>query len=158
MSENESFNKSLVVTAPFISDRIVQKYGGRTLDSDLVSSQMISDRIAELNAIRRYFNEQKYIDGVLLTINYTRIIPKSNRVTELFSFEKSTYESIVGAKFEKAANGKFFHVITHYISKNELDASISKLTTAKNILDECFDGSIKKETVADNLISKCNFL
>lgn len=154
MNEEKNFNKSLVVTAPFVSDRILQKNSGRSLDCEFIDAETIYTRIEELKTIEKYFSNKTYIDGVLITIYYKRIIPKSSRVLELFSYEKTTYESIVGSKFGRRNNGSYFHVITHYISKNELDKAIKDLEEVLFIVQNVIKKPISKSDIKENLLSK----
>lgn len=85
---------------------------------DLVHFIELAD---QLKRILQYWKENTDINGALVSVHYTHIVAKSNRLKILLSENsKSPTESIRGAKFiwEQDKNGKEIqkHVFTHYIS------------------------------------------
>lgn len=119
-------NNVLQLKGKFKQAKNEQNFGGGEL-AEKVSRKHIENLVIELENMRIFWNSQKYINGALISIEYTRIIPKSNRVQEIFKFNSkvTSNSTIVGAKFKVGEIKK--HIITHFISFSNLDLTINKL-------------------------------
>ena len=90
---------------------------------------------------------RELISGVLVNVHYTRVIAKSNRIDILFKVnQKESDSTICGARFGKNSQGELAHVITHFISLKLLSLAVQKLTEARRILMERFDGKLSDDS------------
>lgn len=106
----------------------------------VVSSDEIKKYVFELEQIKIFFENNVFIDGALINVDYIKIAAKSNRISEIFKFKNiDSNDSIVGAKFNKENN----HQITHFISKTNLINTINNFKKVELILNEKFDKQIK---------------
>lgn len=100
--------------------------------------------IEELERIKEYWLENKFVNGALVGIYYDSIVPKSGRVQLLFKKGyKESSEGIVGAKFSDEKNLK--HIITHFVSIESLEETIELIYLASIVLKVEFNAIIKKE-------------
>ena len=117
--------------------------------------------------LRIYWKNQKLLPGVLITVYYNKVAAKSNRVQGLLGKGAlKPNQSIVGARFSLDGSPK--HVITHYVSHDILDESISRLQNCILILNKEFNGEISADTItkinkktisfSPKSIAKTNFL
>lgn len=105
-----------------------------------VNSKKLKQLLNDLNRLYEFWSNEKILSGALINVYYNKIAAKSNRVQGLL-----TNGSIVGAKFYDAQSPK--HVITHFISLNELRQAIKNLDTSINILEQQFNGQISHEQI-----------
>lgn len=115
-----------------------------------VTSLHLNDLAAQLIRIKEYWVKNQDIAGAIVSVHYTRVVAKSNRLRILLSEKgKSPVDSICGAKFvtETLANGEKIHkhVFTHYVQIEAIEKAISNLTIASRIVEEEFDGKITSE-------------
>ena len=130
--------------------------GGPAMKSDIiVTSQLLQRMISKLNQINVFWsNERKPFQGILISVYYNKIVAKSNRISGLFKGEESSF-SIVGAKFNPE---KTKHIITYFISTDDLVNSIDMLHKADAILLSYFKNGITKEIFENKLlIDKIDF-
>lgn len=126
--------------------------GGANLYND-ISSNKIQKIINQLKGIEKYWEKDETIDGVLLSIHYVSLIPKSRKISQLFkSARNKSDDSVVGAKF---VNDK--HVITHFITKDLLRKTIEEIEVTLEILNDLFGGYVSKdEANKTKLFNKVN--
>lgn len=105
-----------------------------------INSKKLKQLLNDLNRLYEFWSNEKILSGALINIYYNKIAAKSNRVQGLL-----TNGSIVGAKFYDDQSPK--HVITHFISLNELRQAIKNLDTSINILEQQFNGQISHEQI-----------
>lgn len=113
----------------------------------------------DLKRLYDYWEKENYINGALISVYYSRVIPKSKRVRGYLSKgSKRSSDSIVGAKFREDNNIKK-HIITHYVSMDILKESIDRVKKSMEIMTKEFDNEIRsKDIVSKNLkISKNRF-
>ena len=130
--------------------------GGPAMKSDvIVTSQLLQRMISKLNQIKVFWsNEKKLFQGILISVYYNKIVAKSNRISGLFKGEETNY-SIVGAKFNPE---KTKHIITYFISAEDLVNSIDMLHKANAVLLSYFKDGITKEFFDNKLlINKIDF-
>ena len=105
-----------------------------------INSKKLKQLLNDLNRLYEFWSNEKILSGALINVYYNKIAAKSNRVQGLL-----TNGSIVGAKFYDDQSHK--HVITHFISLNELRQAIKNLDTSINILEQQFNGQISHEQI-----------
>lgn len=105
-----------------------------------INSKKLKQLLNDLNRLYEFWSNEKILSGALINVYYNKIAAKSNRVQGLL-----TNGSIVGAKFYDDQSPK--HVITHFISLNELRQAIKNLGTSINILEQQFNGQISHEQI-----------
>lgn len=101
----------------------------------------------ELRALSQNEEQKNTIGGFLVSIHYDRIIPKSRRVTQYFSKGKiSANSTVVGAKFGKKPDGTPYHIITHFVTEDVLNATIKRLKICiqfmQSINFDCIDNQM----------------
>lgn len=105
-----------------------------------INSKKLKQLLNDLNRLYEFWSNEKILSGALINVYYNKIAAKSNRVQGLL-----TNGSVVGAKFYDDQSPK--HVITHFISLNELRQAIKNLDTSINILEQQFNGQISHEQI-----------
>ena len=85
-----------------------------------VSSAHIRQLKDELSDILNFWQKHTEINGALVSVHHTRIIPKSSRLSTLLSSNsKSPTQCIRGAKFKKDSTNdgrvSIKHVFTYYV-------------------------------------------
>lgn len=122
--------------------------GGPSMNSKVtVTSEKINQLISKLCQIREFWlHEKRPFDGVIVSIYYNKIVAKSNRVAGIFKGKDSNY-AIVGAKFNAE---KTKHIITYFLSVQDLENSIEQLKTANQVLGYTFSEGITKKIFDDN--------
>lgn len=137
-----------------------------------VSSLHLEELAEQLKKILQFWKENTDIGGALVSVHYTHIVAKSNRLKTLLSEgSKSPTDSIRGAKFiwEADKDGKMTqkHVFTHFVSLNAIEKAIEVLNATSAFIDKNYAGEITSEiteklaeTSADkfNEISKSQLL
>ena len=130
--------------------------GGAAMNSKvLVTAQSITKLSSKLSDIYDFWlHESKPFDGVLVSVYYNKIVAKSNRIAGIFKGIQSNY-AIVGAKFNA---DRTKHIITYFLSLDDLLDSINTLHKATTIIIEHFKSGITK-TVFENdiLINGVNY-
>lgn len=121
----------------------------------IVTSQRLNKMMLKLDQIREFWsNEKRPFQGVLISVYYNKIVAKSNRISGLFRGKQSNY-SIVGAKFNSE---KTKHIITYFLTDNDLVNSINMLDYAKKVLLCFFEEGISKEIFGEkSVFNKIDF-
>lgn len=80
--------------------------------------------------VRKFWENNDVIDGVLVSVYYNRIVSKSNRINGYLNSIKNEnpIDTVVGARFNSDKNK---HIITHFISRDNLDKTIE---TSKQVI------------------------
>ena len=96
--------------------------------------------------LKAYWKNQTLLPGALVTVHYNKVAAKSNRIQSLLSQgSRKPNSSIVGAKFSLDDSPK--HIITHYVSRDDLTDSIEKLEICIDILKSNFNDEINHLTI-----------
>lgn len=130
--------------------------GGPSMNSkETVTSEKINQLMSKLCQIREFWlHEKRPFSGVIVSVYYNKIVAKSNRVAGIFKGKDSNY-AIVGAKFNAE---KTKHIITYFLSVEDLENSIEQLKIANQVLTHTFGESITKKVFEDNKqFDKINF-
>ncbi|WP_418969332.1 S8 family peptidase [Alloscardovia omnicolens] len=118
-----------------------------------VTTSDIAEKIKQLQNAYNFWNHQKTGISPLIEVHYRTVVAKSNRIRQLLSGEgKTSNESIVGAYFETISDHQC-HVITHYVSMEIIQSTISDLKKCITILER-HGGSISDKEL--NVFTKDN--
>lgn len=142
--DKNKYNHSLLVEAPFESDRVNGGFPIPSLYTYSVTSSKIERLIKDLQNVLKYFEDKKLINGVLVTAFYTDIAPKSRRIQRMLSNLNDAYKYTVGARYVKSIDesGKtcLKHAVTYCVNEYEITKTISELVDAKEIVDMFYSG------------------
>lgn len=117
--------------------------GKRNLPVDgYVEKNHISNLIDNLKSLMEYWKQHTLIKGALISVYYTGVVAKSNRIQALLCKGSSDpNDSIRGAKF--AGDSEHIqHVFTYYVSLNVIADTIVRLETIGQIIDYDYNGRI----------------
>ena len=129
--------------------------GGPAMNSKVVvTSQKLKELTSKLFQIKDFWiHENRPFNGILISVYYNKIVAKSNRIAGLFKGDQSNY-AIVGAKFNSE---KTKHIITYFLSIDDLDNSIDMLYKSDEVIYSVFKDGITK-AIFDNYVNyKINF-
>lgn len=112
-----------------------------------VSSLHLFELSEQLKRILQYWETNTDISGALVSVHYTHIVAKSNRMRILLSENsKSPTESIRGVKFiwEPDEDGKQVqkHVFTHYVSLKAIEKTIEVLEETISVIEKYYNENI----------------
>ncbi len=137
--------------------------------SGYVKSSHISDLINDINSLIKYWRGHTLINGALVSVYYTSVVAKSNRISALFCTNISDpNECIRGARFSGTAPN-IKHVFTYYVKMNDMEDTEKRLTCIKKIIDDDYGGRIsysdiealhsgKKNYKYGDVLAKTNFI
>ena len=140
----------------FIQASRVSSGGGVTMNSkkNIRCCDLVKLREKLLKIEKFWENEQRIFEGVLISVYYNKIVAKSNRIAGLLKGKLSN-QAIVGAKYNK---NKTKHIITYFVSDEDIKESINLLMVVEKILKDNFDDGIYKNIFDDNTnLSKIKF-
>lgn len=99
-------------------------------------------------------SENKPFHRILISVYYNKIVAKTNRISGLFKGDQSNY-AIVGAKFNTE---KKKHIITYFLSLDDLIRSMELLYKVDNVLSNKFKDGIDRIAFNNkNIINKIDF-
>lgn len=122
--------------------------GGASMNSKKTVSNADLIRLqSKLGKIKTFWlQETRPFSGILISVQYNKIVAKSNRVRGLLKGNTSDL-AVVGAKFNHA---KTKHIITYYINNDDLEKSIRLLQRATTVINDKFHGRIDKAIFDDH--------
>ena len=129
--------------------------GGPAMNSKVVvTSQKLKELTSKLFQIKDFWaHENRPFNGILISVYYNKIVAKSNRIAGLFKGDQSNY-AIVGAKFNAE---KTKHIITYFLSIDDLDSSMDMLYKSDEIISSVFKDGITKAIFDNYVTDKINF-
>lgn len=129
--------------------------GGPAMNSKVVvTSQKLKELTSKLFQIKDFWiHENRPFNGILISVHYNKIVAKSNRIAGLFKGDQSNY-AIVGAKFNAE---KTKHIITYFLSIDDLDSSMDMLYKSDEIIYSVFKDGITKAIFDNYVTDKINF-
>lgn len=129
--------------------------GGPAMNSKVVvTSQKLNKLTSKLFQIKDFWiHENRPFNGILISVYYNKIVAKSNRIAGLFKGDQSNY-AIVGAKFNSE---KTKHIITYFLSIDDLDSSMDMLYKSDEIIYSVFKDGITKAIFDNYVTDKINF-
>ena len=148
-------NQLLQVKLRFTSESNSQRPNGRNLRANAeVSIEKIDSICDDLRTILRFYkNSPKFLEKILVDVNYNDIIAKSNRIQAVLKPSgKKTNDMVVGARFSDAQEGEENHIITYYVDEATIEKTIENLNVAKKFLQHKLGGkaTAKKFNEPDN--------
>lgn len=129
--------------------------GGPAMNSKVVvTSKKLNKLTSKLFQIKDFWiHENRPFNGILISVHYNKIVAKSNRIAGLFKGDQSNY-AIVGAKFNAE---KTKHIITYFLSIDDLDNSIDMLYKSDEVISSVFKDGITKAIFDNYVTDKINF-
>lgn len=129
--------------------------GGPAMNSKVVvTSQKLKELTSKLFQIKDFWaHENRPFNGILISVHYNKIVAKSNRIAGLFKGDQSNY-AIVGAKFNAE---KTKHIITYFLSIDDLYNSIDMLYKSDEVISSVFKDGITKAIFDNYVTDKINF-
>lgn len=113
----------------------------------VVDSAHILNLINDLRSLQTYWNERTLIKGALISVHYTSVIAKSNRIRGLLCRGSSNpNDSIRGVKFT-GEMPCIKHVFTYYVGLDTIKESLTRLIAVKEILEYDYHGKISHEDI-----------
>lgn len=129
--------------------------GGPAMNSKVVvTSQKLKELTSKLFQIKNFWiHENRPFNGILISVHYNKIVAKSNRIAGLFKGDQSNY-AIVGSKFNAE---KTKHIITYFLSIDDLDSSMDMLYKSDEVISSVFKDGITKAIFDNYVTDKINF-
>lgn len=110
-----------------------------------VESKHLKKLRNQLENILTYWRKDTKIGGALISVYYTRIIAKSNRIQKLLAHPS---KSVRGARFEQIKGTRnYCHVFTHFVSLDEIENTIYRLQTVEEIVSKRYKGKITDKDI-----------
>ncbi|MBD5496020.1 MAG: S8 family peptidase [Lachnospiraceae bacterium] len=118
-----------------------------------------------------FWNQEKTINGALVSVHYRKVVAKSNRIQILLSDSgKHPNQSVRGSKFSEGYNedNKLVkkHVFTHFLAIESLQKSVVLLDQCAAVIQNFYNGKISNDDTEhinvgvynDSIMSKSTFL
>lgn len=136
----------------FVQSDKVGRGGGADMSSKkTVTAEHLLNLKSQLLNIKQFWSlEKRPFTGILISVHYNKVVAKSNRISGLFKGSDSNL-SIVGAKF---SDDKSNHIITYFITVEDLEKSVDLLTKATSIINTHFIDGVNKELFKNSKIIK----
>jgi len=100
----------------------------------------------QLQSVLAYWQNDKTIDGALVSVYYRHVVAKSNRLKGLLCKGGSDpNDSIRGSKF--IGENPIKHVFTHYVKLDVLEHSIKRLEICIDIVNREYKGEVTYENI-----------
>lgn len=136
-------NQLLQVKLRFTNESNSQRPNGRNLRAHAETSVEKIDGICDdLRTILRFYkNSPKFLENILVDVNYNDIIAKSNRIQAVLKpVGKKPNDMVVGARFSDAPDGQENHIITYYLDEATIEKTIANLGVVKKFLRDKLNG------------------
>lgn len=136
-------NKILQVKLRFSNEKNNQRPNARNLKAQAKTTiDKIQGLCDDLRTVLRFYeNSPKFLENILVDVNYNDIIAKSNRIQELLKpIGKKTNDVVVGARFSDAPEGQENHIITYYVDQKTIENTLEDLEKVKTFLNEKLNG------------------
>jgi len=112
-----------------------------------VESKHLCNLKKDLESLLKYWSGQSLIKGALVSVHYTNVVAKSNRIRGLLCNGSSDpNNSIRGAKF-CGNEPNIQHVFTHYVNTNIISNTIIRISSVIEIIDSDYGGIITFENI-----------
>lgn len=137
-------NKILELKGDFLPDSNHASGGGSSMLADgILTLEHIDNLIFELKNVLNIWDKNAPIDNILIDVKYIKLISKSNRIATIFSFGEKKIDPndiVVGARFSDEK--KFTHIITYYVSKENINRTIYNLEICKQYMNDFYGASL----------------
>ncbi|MCI8988416.1 MAG: S8 family peptidase [Clostridia bacterium] len=149
-------NNLLQLKGQFQHKKNGQGFGRPNLPSGCsVHAEHIAVLKDELESILDRWSKNTLIGGALVSVHYTKVVAKSNRIKSLFVLSSSVdaNDAIRGAKFE-GDQANINHVFTYFITLDALKESIRRLEICAEIVSSRYKGTITCDDISALQITK----
>ena len=165
-------NQILQLKGKFLQRKNTNTFGPLNLPKNSkVTAGHVEKLRRQLCSLEQFWLADTRIGGALISVHYTRIVPKSSRLQILLG-EKGSQpnQSIRGAKFVSGKDAKGIlikkHVFTYFVSMEALHKSIHYLEVCEQVLVRFYNGEItekdteqiNKGNYDDSIMKKSTFL
>lgn len=120
-----------------------------------VNVSHLKDLLRDLQQTLAFWNEEKNIEGAIVSVYYYHVVAKSNRIKGLLcKGSELPDDSICGSKFYGVKPQQ--HVFTHYVELDVLRESIRRLSICIDIIEQQYNGTVTAddvENVSNNKVS-----
>lgn len=100
-----------------------------------------------LRGVHSFWLNDTTIGGALVSVHYSQIVAKSNRIVRLLSWRGiKPSDSVRGAKFVKTQDGGIAHVFTHYVPLEALTKTIDELDAVAAYIKANFGEVVDADT------------
>lgn len=142
-------NKVLLLKGRFESQPNSTKPGYRNLPKNKsITSEHLRNLANQLRSIHSYWSNETLIQGALVSVHYTRIVPKSNRIQRLFATSAAKVEEAIrGARFDSIPPK--YHIFTYYLKMDSVESAIEWLEEAALIIEQDYNGEIFYNNIND---------
>ncbi len=124
-----------------------------------LSSDKVRKLWEDLKSVLGYWEKRKEINGALVSVHYSRIMPKSKRLSRILKDKTiCPNQSICGAKYAYKSGDSRYHVITHFVSLEALKNSMKELSFVADFIDKEYEGKIScsgQENLANRMPKNC---
>ena len=108
-----------------------------------VEAKHVVELINDLKSLQVYWKKHSLIKGALISVYYTSVVAKSNRIRALLCKGASDpNDSIRGAKFTGDPD-HIQHVFTYYVGLDVISNTIERLTIVGEIIKHDYSGKIQ---------------
>ncbi|WP_373132297.1 S8 family peptidase [Clostridium sp. M62/1] len=108
-----------------------------------VEAKHVFELIDDLKSLQVYWKKHSLIKGALISVYYTGVVAKSNRIRALLCKGASDpNDSIRGAKFAGDPD-HIQHVFTYYVGLDVISNTIDRLTIVGDIIKHDYNGKIQ---------------
>ncbi|GBG94539.1 subtilisin-like serine protease [Ligilactobacillus salitolerans] len=141
-------NQILELKGRFEQRKSSQRPGAPTLPQDaVISLDHFEELIKNLLQVQAFWTKQPSFIKPLVSVYYDQVIAKSNRIQALLvQKNEKANGSIVGAKFTSTGEKK--HIITHCVTLEAIQETITRLETARSFIQDHFGDEITNTDVA----------
>ncbi len=149
-------NNLLQLKGQFQHKKNGQGFGRPNLPSGCsVHAEHIAVLKDELESILDRWSKNTLIGGALVSVHYTKVVAKSNRIKSIFVLSSSmdANDAIRGAKFE-GDQANINHVFTYFITLDALKESIRRLEICAEIVSSRYKGTITCDDISALQITK----
>ncbi len=140
-------NSVLQIKGQFEQKSNTSAFGPKNLPAnESVKVPHLTNLKNQLEQILAFWKKETIINGALVSVHYTSVVAKSNRIEALLAYKKiKPNDTIKGSKFEGEDSQK--HVFTHYVSLETLEESIRRLDVCIRILNHRYNGIISYDDI-----------
>lgn len=115
-----------------------------------VSAEHVLKLKAQLQDIILFWNQEKKINGALVSVYYTKVVAKSNRIQLLLSDNgKHPNQAVRGSKFSEGYNEKNKwvqkHVFTYFLGITSLQKSVTLLEKCAATIQNFYNGNVSSD-------------
>jgi hypothetical protein len=125
--------------------------GGRNIPNKQppVTTAKLEELLKNLEEVQTFWQKESVIKDCLIDAHHIGVTAKSNRIHDFLNTIGNASEFVVGARFKGTGDEKRKHVITYYISREQLAKSIERAKKCIELLNAEFGGSLNHDEIAD---------